>query len=195
MTYNDIVILKQNFDYISRIVMDMISKIPGKKLLFFSTNNSIVFFYNWLRYNYSEYANDIGIYTSINPDKASAKNNTLILTTSKSAGACLDIDDLMVCINMAEPTKSLPQNQQRFGRTRKYNSFYIDLVDISVKPIYNYYKKLDNMLHHSWEYKVGSNSYLLIRDLLAGKFDAPLYSGRKDNATEFLSDYLSDKNV
>ena len=41
---------------------------------------------------------------------------------------------------MAEPTKSLPQNQQRFGRTRKYNSFYIDLVDISVKPIYNYYK-------------------------------------------------------
>lgn len=61
--------------------------------------------------------------------------------------------------------------------------------------IYNYYKKLDEMLRHSWEYKVGSNSYLLIRDLLAGKFDAPLYSGRKDNATEFLSDYLSDKNV
>lgn len=61
--------------------------------------------------------------------------------------------------------------------------------------IYNYYKKLDTMLHHSWEYKVGSDSYLLIRDLLAGKFDAPLYSGRTDNATEFLSDYLSDKNV
>lgn len=61
--------------------------------------------------------------------------------------------------------------------------------------IYNYYKKLDEMLRHSWEYKVGSDSHLLIRDLLAGKFDAPLYSGRKDNATEFLSDYLSDKNV
>lgn len=140
MTYNDIVIMKENFDYISRIVMDMISKIPGKKLFFFSTNNSIVFFYNWLRYNYSEYSEDIGIYTSINPDKEQAKNNTLILTTSKSAGACLDISDLMVCINMAEPTKSLPQNQQRFGRTRSYNSFYIDLVDTSVKTIYNYYK-------------------------------------------------------
>ena len=38
-------------------------------------------------------------------------------------------------------------------------------------------------------------TYVLIRDLLAGKFDAPLYSGRKDNSTEFLSDYLSDKNV
>lgn len=140
MTYCDLLVMKENFDYIARIVLDMISKIPGKKLFFFSTNNSIVFFYNWLRYNYSEYADDIGIYTSINPDKEAAKNNTIILTTSKSAGACLDISDLMVCVNMAEPTKSLPQNQQRFGRTRQYNSFYIDLVDTSVKPIYNYYK-------------------------------------------------------
>ena len=76
--------------------------------------------------------------------------------------------------------------------------YYKDEINLCTNDnyyIYNYYKKLDNMLHHSWEYKVGSNSYLLIRDLLAGKFDAPLYSGRKDNATEFLSDYLSDKNV
>ena len=138
--YCDAVIMKENFDYISRIVMDMISNIPGKKLLFFSTNNAIVFFYNWLRYNYSELSNDIGIYTSINSDKSNAKENTIILTTSASAGACLDIKDLMVCVNMAEPTKSPPQNQQRFGRTRNYNSFYIDVVDTSVKTIYNYYK-------------------------------------------------------
>ena len=138
--YCDAVIMKENFDYISRIVMDMISTIPGKKLIFFSTNNAIVFFYNWLRYNYSELSNDIGIYTSINSDKSNAKENTIILTTSASAGACLDIKDLMVCVNMAEPTKSPPQNQQRFGRTRNYNSFYIDVVDTSVKTIYNYYK-------------------------------------------------------
>jgi hypothetical protein len=139
--YCDSVILRENFDYISRIVMDMISAIPGKKLFFFATNNAVVFFYNWIRYNYSEYSNDIGVYTSINPDKDSAKDNTIILTTSKSAGACLDIKDLMVCINMAEPTKSPPQNQQRFGRTRAYNSFYIDVVDTSVKTITNYYKQ------------------------------------------------------
>ena len=138
--YCDAVIMKENFDYISRIVMDMISNIPGKKLIFFSTNNAIVFFYNWLRYNYSELSNDIGIYTSINSDKSNAKENTIILTTSASAGACLDIKDLMVCVSMAEPTKSPPQNQQRFGRTRNYNSFYIDVVDTSVKTIYNYYK-------------------------------------------------------
>ena len=138
--YCDAVIMKENFDYISRIVMDMISNIPGKKLIFFSTNNAIVFFYNWLRYNYSELSNDIGIYTSINSNKSNAKENTIILTTSASAGACLDIKDLMVCVNMAEPTKSPPQNQQRFGRTRNYNSFYIDVVDTSVKTIYNYYK-------------------------------------------------------
>lgn len=143
--YCDSVILKTNFDYISRIVMDMIENIPGKKIFFFATNNAIVFFYNWLRYNYSEYANDIGIYSSINPDKEKAKDNTLILTTSKSAGACLDIKDLMVCINMAEPTKSPPQNQQRFGRTRAYNSYYIDIVDTSVKVVFNYYAASINM--------------------------------------------------
>ena len=138
--YSDAVILKENFDYISRIVMDMISNIPGKKLMFLSSNNAIVFFYNWLRYNYSEYVNDIGIYTSINPEKEKAKEKTIILTTSLSAGACLDIDDLTVCVNMAEPIKSPPQNQQRFGRTRSYNSFFIDVVDTSVKTVYNYYK-------------------------------------------------------
>lgn len=138
--YSDAVILKENFDYISRIVMDMISNIPGKKLMFLSSNNAIVFFYNWLRYNYSEYANDIGIYTSINPEKEKAIEKTIILTTSLSAGACLDIDNLTVCVNMAEPIKSPPQNQQRFGRTRNYNSFFIDVVDTSVKTVYNYYK-------------------------------------------------------
>ena len=139
--YADLLITKDNFDYISRIVMDMISNISGKKIFFFATNNSVLYFYEWLRYNYMELANDIGIYTSINPDKDQAKENTIILTTSKSAGACLDIKDLMVCINMAEPTSSPPQNQQRFGRTRAYNSFYIDVVDMSVKTIMNYYKK------------------------------------------------------
>lgn len=139
-SYCDAVIMKENFDYISRIVMDMVSNIPGQKLFFFSTNNAVVFFYNWLRYNYSELANDIGIYTSINPDKAKAKQNTIILTTSKSAGACLHINNLTVCVNMAEPTKSPPQNQQRFGRTRGMNTFFIDVVDTSVKTVYNYYK-------------------------------------------------------
>ena len=64
--YSDIVVYYENFDFISRIVMDMIYKIPGKKMLFFATNNSIVFFYNWLLYNYGELSNDIGIFTSIN---------------------------------------------------------------------------------------------------------------------------------
>ena len=139
--YADLLCTKPNFDYICRIVMDMVSNIQGKKIFFFATNNAVVFFYNWLLYNYQEYSGDIGIYTSINPDKELAKDCTIILTTSKSAGACLDIKDLMVCVNMAEPTKSPPQNQQRFGRTRAYNSFYIDLVDTSVKTIAGYYKQ------------------------------------------------------
>ena len=140
-TYSDLVVMKENFDFISRIVMDMVYHIPGKKMFFFATNNSIIFFYQWLICNYPELQNDIGIFTSINENKASAKDKTYILTTSKSAGAAVDISDLMVCVNMAEPTKSPPQNKQRFGRTRAYNSYYIDVVDTSLKVISNYYKQ------------------------------------------------------
>jgi len=139
-TYCDLLMYYENFDFISRIVMDMIYKIPGRKMLFFATNNAIVFFYKWLIYNFPEIQNDIGIFTSINSDKQSALQKTYILTTSKSAGAAVDIPELMVCVNMAEPTKSPPQNKQRFGRTRAYNSYYIDVVDVSLKVISNYYK-------------------------------------------------------
>jgi hypothetical protein len=143
--YSEIVVMKENFDFISRIVMDMVYHIPGKKMFFFATNNAIIFFYNWLLYNYSEIQNDIGIFTSINENKSAAKDKTYILTTSKSAGAAIDIPDLMVCVNMAEPTKSPPQNKQRFGRTRAYNSYYIDVVDTSLKVINNYYKQSYSM--------------------------------------------------
>ena len=139
-TYCDMVVYKENFDFISRIVMDMIYHIPGKKMFFFATNNSIVFFYKWLLCNYPELQGDIGIFTSINDNKSLAKEKTYILTTSKSAGAAVDIQGLMVCVNLAEPTKSPPQNKQRFGRTRAYNSYYIDVVDTSLKVISNYYK-------------------------------------------------------
>lgn len=138
--YCDLVVMKENFDFISRIVMDMIYNIPGKKLLFFATNNAIIFFYRWLLCNYPELQNDIGIFTSINDNKADALSKRYILTTSKSAGAAVDISELMVCVNLAEPTKSPPQNKQRFGRTRAYNSYYIDVVDTSLKVISNYYK-------------------------------------------------------
>lgn len=140
-TYCDILMMKENFDYISRIVMDMVYHIPGKKMLFFATNNAIIFFYQWLICNYPELQNDVGIFTSINEHKALALEKTYILTTSKSAGAAMDISGLMVCVNMAEPTKSPPQNKQRFGRTRAYNSYYIDVVDTSLRVISNYYKQ------------------------------------------------------
>ena len=46
----------------------------------------------------------------------------------------------MVSVNLAEPTKSKPQNKQRFGRTRAYGSYYIDVIDNSLKIISNYFK-------------------------------------------------------
>ena len=138
--YCNMVVTKTNFDYVCRIVFDVIEKINGKKLIFLATNDAIIYMYQWIRYNYPEYKNDIGIFTSINEDKSEALTHTIILTTSKSAGAALDIKDLMVSVNLAEPTKSKPQNKQRFGRTRAYGSYYIDVIDNSLKIISNYFK-------------------------------------------------------
>lgn len=139
MKYCDILLKKKNFEMISRVVMDFISKIPGKKLIFLSTNNAIVMFYKWITANYPEYGGDVDIFTSINENKEAALEKTIILTTSKSAGAAMDIPNLMVTVNLAEPTKSPPQNKQRLGRTRAYNSYYIDVVDVSLKVTNNYY--------------------------------------------------------
>lgn len=138
--YCDQVIYKDNFDYILRIVMNILLKLPGKKLLFLATNKGVDFVYKWILANYPEFnENTIGIFTSLNPNKELALNCPLILTTSKSAGAAVDIPRLTCSVQLAEPIKSEPQNRQRFGRTREYNSLYIDLVDESCSVARKYY--------------------------------------------------------
>ena len=120
--------------------MNMISCIPGKKLIFMATNNAISFMYEWIESNYPEYHNCVGIYTSLNKDKMSALQYPLILTTSKSAGAALDVDGGISCsIQLAEPTKTEFQNRQRLGRTRGRNTFYIDIIDDDCAVSKKYY--------------------------------------------------------
>lgn len=141
--YSDTVVLKPNFGYISMVVMGMIYDIPGKKLLFFASNNAILIFQQWLLSYYPELGDQgkIGVYTSINPEKEKAKECEYILTTSKSAGAALDIKGLAVSVNMAEPSGSELETHQRFGRTRGMNTLFIDLVDVSVPTCKKYYTK------------------------------------------------------
>lgn len=140
MIYCDKIIYKENFDHLMRILMNMISCIPGKKLIFMATNNAISFMYEWIESNYPEYHNCVGIYTSLNKDKMSALQYPLILTTSKSAGAALDVDGGISCsIQLAEPTKTEFQNRQRLGRTRGRNTFYIDIIDDDCAVSKKYY--------------------------------------------------------
>lgn len=139
MTYCDNVIMTENFDYILRIVMDMILKIPGQKMMFLATNHAVQFIYDWIYSNYPEYWNSVGIYTSINPNKEQAKKYPLILTTSKSAKECLDIANLTCCVQLAEPNKSPYSNKQRFGRTRGYGTYFIDLIDETSAVLRKYY--------------------------------------------------------
>ena len=138
--YCDQVILKENFDYLLRIVMDIIMRMYGKKLIFLATNKAVDFVYNWILSNYPEFdENMIGIFTSLNPNKEDALKCPIILTTSKSAGAAVDIAGLSCAVQLAEPIKSEPQNRQRFGRTRGYNTLYIDIVDESCAITRKYY--------------------------------------------------------
>ena len=139
LIYCDQVIYKRNFDLICRVIMDIISRMRGKKLIFLSTNNAVMYMYEWIICNYPEYDNMVGIYTSINDDKESAKSKNIILTTSQSAGAALDISDVVCSVQLAEPYKSETQNRQRLGRTRGANTFYIDLIDDSCSTTSKYY--------------------------------------------------------
>lgn len=137
--YCDQVVYKQNFDYLCRVLFSILSHMNGKILIFLATNNAIFYMYEWIRSNYPEYGNSVGIFTSINPDKKSALDCTIILTTSKSAGAAMDIKGVACTVQLAEPTKTEFQNRQRLGRTRDNNTYYIDVIDDSCSTTMKYY--------------------------------------------------------
>ena len=130
ISYADYVVKKPNFYHMLDIVFDFMAKLPGKKLLYMASNNAILTVYNYIMndFKYRYYVNSIGIYTSINPNKQAALDKEIIFTTSKSAGEALDIHGLICAVNLADPTKSEPLVEQRFGRVR-INGYYIDLID------------------------------------------------------------------
>ena len=91
----------------------------------------------------------MGIYTSI-VDKEQKEINIrkkIIFTTTKSCGTAMDISDLGGVINLAEPFSSSVLTKQSFGRCRKENTIYYDVIDTGFyftkkyydnkKPIFN----------------------------------------------------------
>ena len=91
--------------------------------------------------NYPELYNNIGILSTLADEehRKDAVNKRIILSTTKSAGAGLDIKGLKLTVVLAEPFKSEVLAIQTLGRTRDNDTEYIELVDIGFPQCSKYY--------------------------------------------------------
>lgn len=152
--YIDWVIDNERFLNFAYILMDKIfnlTKDGTKALIYIGTNKAIGKFYDFLVGAFPQYKHQIGIYTSIVPDdqKEDMLNKRIILSTTKSCGAGMDIHGLKVSVVLAEPFRSEVLTRQTLGRTRANNTLYIDCIDDgffycksyfnSKKPIFSKY--------------------------------------------------------
>lgn len=154
--YTNFIVTNDNFYKLLTILMEIIQENVGyyeKCLLYIGTNDAILKVFNWIVENYPQFHNNIGIYTSIVDAKIKeeALSKRLILSTTKSAGAAVDIKNLKMTVVLAEPFKSEVIARQTLGRTRQDNTMYIEIVDtgfyhinkyfVHKKPIFNKYAK------------------------------------------------------
>lgn len=140
--YANYIVKKPNYYKMLRIIMDFIDKHRCKTLIYIATNNAIYETREWLIREYPEYANEIGVYSSLvdKKDKPAQLNKGIILTTTNSAGACSDIPDLKLIVMLAEPFKSAVLAKQTLGRARDRNTLYMEIVDDSFNEIRRYYR-------------------------------------------------------
>lgn len=142
MAYISYIVTKQEFYNVMYIVMEIIlNKINGKCLLYIGTNDAILKVKDWMENEYPEVKGEIGVYTSIidENEKQEALNKRIILSTTKSAGAAIDISHLKATFVIAEPFKSEVLARQTLGRTRDKDTDYFELVDDAFNPISRYY--------------------------------------------------------
>lgn len=148
--YTNLIVTNDNFYMMLDILFEIIEENVGlyeKCLVYIGTNNAISEVYNWIIENHQEFRNNVGVYTSMvsEEEKQQALNKRLILSTTKSAGAAVDIDELKMTVVLAEPFKSEVLARQTLGRTRANNTMYIEIVDKSfhqIKRYYNYKKPI-----------------------------------------------------
>ena len=143
--YVNYVITKENFYKLLTIIIDIGLKNTQykgtKMLIYIGTNNAIDVVAKWIRENFWELSNNVGIYNSVvsKEEKADALNKRCILSTTKSAGAAVDIKGLVMTVVLAEPFKSEVITRQSLGRTRADNTMYIECVDKGFKKCLDYY--------------------------------------------------------
>ena len=132
---------KPEYYELLRIILNLAMKSDGKCLIYIGTNEAIRITYNWIRLHYPELYDDIGIFTTLvsAEEKYQAQNKKIILSTTKSAGAAVDIAGLKMTVVLNEPFKSQVICQQSIGRTRDDDTLYIECVDVGFKQIIKYY--------------------------------------------------------
>lgn len=139
--YTDYIVNNENFGMMMHIIVDRIKKTNGKVLIYIGTNKSIKIVKSWIEYYYPEIAHQIGIYTSvITENKEEQLEKKIILSTTKSCGAAMDISGLKMTIVLAEPFKSEVLARQTLGRTRDKNTMYLDIVDDGFMYTRRYYE-------------------------------------------------------
>ena len=134
--YTNYIITNDNFMKMAIIAFDFIFKNICKRkedklLVYIGTNNAISEFMEKIIEYFPWLYGNIGIYTSMVSfeDKEYSLTKQVILTTTKSAGAALDLLGLKCTLVLAEPFKSSVLAKQTLGRTRGKNTYYIEIVD------------------------------------------------------------------
>lgn len=142
--YTNYVVETDNFYKILLIVLDWALKLDGKALIYIGTIHAIDVVYAWIYNNFPFLINDVGIYnSSVDVNKNLQLEKKIILSTTKSCGAAMDIKGLKMTVVLAEPFKSEVLARQSLGRTRDDDTVYIEVVDNGFAHIkkYYYYKK------------------------------------------------------
>ena len=145
--YTNYLVTKPNYYKLLRILLDISMNAKGKSLYYIGTNAAIMDTKRWIDTYTPFLSDDIGIYTSITPKelKAQQLNKKIILSTTKSCGAAVDIKGLKMTVVLNEPFKSPVLAQQTLGRTRDNNTKYIDTVDLGFKQTRRYYREKMNI--------------------------------------------------
>ena len=138
---------KQPLDNIFNIIEFVLDKFinkDGKIAIMFNKNEHIKIYEEYLKIRYSKYKDDIGVYSSLIPNKDIREkelDKKIILTTDKSFGKGTDVKNLRVFINTLT-YRSAIQGSQFMGRLRynpNFKSIYIEIVDKGFDGIWNQY--------------------------------------------------------
>lgn len=144
--YTNYIVTNERFRIMTVVVFNFIlTKImtnpQDQMIVYIGTNEAIVKVREFLINTFPFLKYEIGIFSSIvdNSIKQLALEKRIILTTTKSAGAAIDIKNLKCTLVLAEPFKSEVLARQTLGRTRNHNTYYIEVVDRGFRYCNKYY--------------------------------------------------------